>query len=267
MKQLKDVLEASLLGDMEDVMQDGNELVAKEEIKNFIKKNYAFAKYAKISDKPNADGKYVVNAKEVRAKSSIETLTNGMFVWGTIELGFDCMFCDNLRSLEGCPTRVKGAIFIDSKKITSIHGLTIKANTISLGLENLISLDGAQLTADGICINSHVIKNLKGIDECNMKFLKLYFCDELTSLEGLLPIPDKIAIEHCDKITSLKGAPEKLNSVNITYCENLKDYTDMPCADSISITGKHAHKIRKELVEQFISSGKIQSAKQISIYR
>lgn len=268
MKQLKDVLEASLLGDMEDVMQAAEEIVIKEEIKKFIKKNYEIAKFVKISAKPNADGKYVVNAKEVRAKNKIETLTNGMFVWGTIEGAFDCMFCDRLRSLEGCPTLVKGSLYLHSKVITSISGLTTKSlKTIDVSMHNLSSLEGANLTASSLAITSKVLKDLKGIYEWNMKTLVISFCDGLTSLEGLDTIADSLIIEHCDKLTSLKGAPEKVDKIEIRYCEALEDYTDMPCADRIIIHGKNAHKIRKELIEQFIAAGKIDNDKQIVFYR
>ena len=80
-----------------------------------------------ISDSPNKDGLYEVNATNViintQFLSYIDSLTNGMFIWKNIVYDFDCSYCDSLTSLEGAPEKVGGEFCCSKcKSLTSLKG-------------------------------------------------------------------------------------------------------------------------------------------------
>ena len=119
----------------------------KEQIKKFLEDNFDGASLCKISDKPNADGKFEVSSKgniEVKNKL-ITSLTNGSFIWTTIGGDFSCDFCESLTSLEGAPKKVGKDFYCKY-------------------CDSLISLEGAP-------------KEVGGDFSCD-------FCESLTSLKG-----------------------------------------------------------------------------------
>lgn len=143
-----------------------------EQIKQFIEKNY-HARYIKISDKPNKDGKYEVDAYLVEVTNKkIESLANELFVWNVIEQYFDCTGCDNLTSLEGAPKEVGGEF-----KCVSCNSLT--------------SLEGAP-------------KEVGDAFSC-------YFCHSLKDLEGTpKEVGGNFNCHDCKSLTSLEGAPKEV---------------------------------------------------------
>lgn len=104
MKTLKEILENSILGDIEDTLEYGDDLV---EIYDFINNNYdEITKDELIISKRKINGKYHVStdAFVVVKNTNIKSLVNDLFVWDTVK-SFICNHCKNLKSLEGAPKK------------------------------------------------------------------------------------------------------------------------------------------------------------------
>lgn len=122
MKDLKSVLEASILANIDDQLESGDKHV-KDNIKKWIEENYSlFGGRFKISDNPNENGLYEVTvaSAEVTNKNII-SLTNGTFEWKKIPASFICSNCSKLTSLEGAPKEVGGNF--DCSYCTSLESL------------------------------------------------------------------------------------------------------------------------------------------------
>lgn len=109
MRHLKDIVVESIFDDDLESPNITAKLV-KDSIKSFLKANYRGASQCKISRNVNEDGKYVVDCKGtlVVTNTKIESLTNDLFVFGTVDRCFECASCYSLTSLEGAPKVVKG---------------------------------------------------------------------------------------------------------------------------------------------------------------
>ena len=118
MKSLKE----SLLDDDLDTSFDKN---IKAEIKKFLKLNYKGHSNCKISREPNQYGKYEVSStKDIDVISkNITSLTNGMFIWATVDVYFRVVSCNSLKSLEGAPKKVGRHFYcFNCNSLTSLEG-------------------------------------------------------------------------------------------------------------------------------------------------
>jgi hypothetical protein len=133
MKDLKTLLEGSLLDDIDNILDNGDREIIKIEIRNFIKDNYKPCNIT-ISDKSNKDGKYEVSCKESVSISNkdIISLTNGLFIWKYVKHDFDCRFCNSLVSLEGAPETIGRSFYFGCcKKLKSLDGFPKKIGFFS----------------------------------------------------------------------------------------------------------------------------------------
>ena len=121
-ERINEALNSSLLSDVEDTLKSGDIKVNHMEISKFIDKYYRTPKGYVISNEPNEDGKYVVDATSnaVVKNKRLTSLTNGMFVWGNVNGWFDCRDCDKLTSLDGCPEYVEEYFSCANTGITSL---------------------------------------------------------------------------------------------------------------------------------------------------
>lgn len=212
---------------MKSLVQHINESLnvddASSEIRRFINENYDFDSI-KISDKPNKDGKYEVNAfGDVEVKNlSISSLTNGMFVWGTVKGSFRCHFCTELETLEGCPSSV-------DDEFTCENAISLK------------SLNGAPKKVGGnfICSGCTSLTDLKGSPTSipNGWFL----CNHCTSLKTLDGAPktvdDDFRCHNCTSLKSLKGAP-KVVGCDFTCFDCGVDFTEYDVLKSSKVKGE-----------------------------
>ena len=88
---------------LDDNLIDKPDKIIRDEIKAFLKENYIGS--IKISRKPNINGKYeVLSTKNIRVKNyNMTSLTNGMFIWTTVNGSFEFINCNFLESFEGAP--------------------------------------------------------------------------------------------------------------------------------------------------------------------
>lgn len=130
----------SILDREEDIINNNEGL-----IKSFLQTNYRFSYDVIINCIKDGDI-YVINVKKgsIYANKTIESLTNGFFRFGYVDT-FDCLYCSNLKSLEGAPKH--GSIF---------H-----------------------------CDGCDALKDLCGIEETNYSLMDFYSCTNLKSLRGL----------------------------------------------------------------------------------
>ena len=171
--------------DIEDnIDSDNNELILND-IKKFIGDNYEHINIDRckivFDEKKN---KHVVNYdQQVILNSNSDTLTNGMFKWGTVRGFFDCTG-SILETLEGAPEY-------------------IEYNFNCSGSGKLKSLEGAP-------------KYVGGEFRCTD-------CPKLESLKGApKKVGKNFSCSRCEKLKSLKGAPKEVGGdFWCTNCPNL----------------------------------------------
>ena len=164
MKSLKESL-------LDDNLVEKPDKMIKDEIKSFLKENYKGS--IKISKEPNKDGKYEVSStKSIRVKNyNITSLTNGMFIWSTVDGYFDCNYCRSLKSLEGAPKEVgKGFRCSNCNSLKSLEGAPEKVGWgfYCHSCNSLKSLEGAPKEVGGNfhcydCAGKFTIKDVKKI--------------------------------------------------------------------------------------------------------
>ena len=195
MKDLKQYIEESLLDDFDTLA--GN-IDARGEVLQFIKNTYNTPSKFRVSAKPQANGKYLVNVTgNVSFKRSWDTeyLTNGLFEFGRV-IG-DVLFGVNtksgrgaLKSLEGAPREIIGDFNVSGQALTS--------------LENC-----PQTIRGTIRINDLNITSLKGISNY---IISLECCK--TNIENFEGLPNQIfggfTCTDNPKLVSLKGLPKKI---------------------------------------------------------
>lgn len=102
----------------------------------------------------------------IEFKENIDSLTNGLFQWGYINGGFNCVNCKQLKSLEGCPNEIIDGIDCDN-------------------CESLVDLKGAPNKVQDLHCNG--CKNLKSLEGLPDKLTRLYLenCNSLKNFEAL----------------------------------------------------------------------------------
>ena len=143
MKELKQYIEESLLDDFDTI---ASKIDPKDAVKKFLYDNYTGI-YV-ISKKPNKDGLYEVDGKsDIKVKNyRIESLTNGLFVWGSVVRDFICSDSWDLKSLEGAPKKVGETFNISGcVKLESLEGCPeeVGYNFSCSSCMKLKSLEGA----------------------------------------------------------------------------------------------------------------------------
>ena len=165
MKNLKEYIIEGIFDTDEDTIDES----IKDQIKRFLEDNFREASSCKISDKPNADGKYEVSSlRDVVVKNKkITSLTNGLFIWTEVGGDFDCSYCNSLTSLEGAPKKVGG--FFDCRYCDLLKSLKgspkeVKKDFYCGGCNSLTSLEGApkKVGGDFRCSGCYSLKSLKG---------------------------------------------------------------------------------------------------------
>ena len=123
MKNLKEYITESKF-DVKNNTDNVDESI-KDQIKQFLNDNFRGASSCKISDKPNADGKYEVSSTEsiLVVNKKITSLTNGTFIWTNVGRNFNCRGCELLTSLEGAPKKTGGDFICwGCNSLTSLKG-------------------------------------------------------------------------------------------------------------------------------------------------
>ena len=113
MKSLKE----SIFSDIDDIVSNDTVI-----IDQFLKDNYEIRVTYNINKDKTVDVKGHVKVKNKK----IESLTRGLFRFGTVEGDFLCTSCPNLVSLKGAPEEVRGTFdcsFCDS--LTSVYELRV----------------------------------------------------------------------------------------------------------------------------------------------
>lgn len=142
MKDLKTLLEASILADTDDTLSVTNDDLRRKDVEKFIKDYYDIAAPgAKISTKPNKNDKFEVSAKgftrikpDMRIKKSLTSITNGDFIWTKVNGGFDISWMPFLETLEGMPREIGGSLWLNNcPSIKSLDGFPEKVGTNDKG--------------------------------------------------------------------------------------------------------------------------------------
>ena len=165
MKSLKEILEASILADIDDQLEAGDEAL-KSVIIKWIKNN------AEITIRENKF-KFDFNTTPITVdydgiinfKNDITSLTNENFQWGEVTY-FDCSHCKSLKSLEGSPKVVKDVFSCSfCKSLKSLKGAPEEVGRYFNCSEcNLESLEGAPEEVGGTfnCQGCYLLKSLEG---------------------------------------------------------------------------------------------------------
>ena len=188
---------------LDDNLVEKTDKMIKDEIKAFLNENYNGS--IKISQKPNAGGKYEVSSTtDIEVKNTnITSLTNGMFIWIIVDGYFDCSYCKSLKSLEGAPKKVDGNFNCSNCiSLITLKGIPEKVSGIYCSYcTSLRSLEGAS-------------KKIEGSFDCS-------YCTSLNSLEGApKEVGGTFCCSNCNSLKSLEGAPKEVGGY--FYCFNCK---------------------------------------------
>ena len=208
---------------LDDDLVDKTDEYIKDEIEKFLKANYNGT--IKISQKPNADGKYEVSSNSVVEviNKNITSLTNGIFIWTTVDGSFSVIDCISLKSLEGAPEKV-GRTF-NCSECTSLKSLegtpeNVEGCFYCDGCNSLKSLEGApkKVRGDFYCINC---RSLKTLDGSSQTVNRSFYCN------------------NCSSLTSLNGAPKKVDG----------DFNCYGCAGKFTIEDvKKISNVKKDII-------------------
>ena len=182
MKTLKEILEASILADIDDQLEYGDE-VLKSMIIEWLKANAISMQENKLNFNFNTAPITVNYGADIRFKNNIESLTNGTFQWGEVRGNFSCTYCASLKSLEGAPKEVGGNF--------SCHCC-----------KSLKSLKGAPKEVGEYCYCNYC-ESLKSLNGAPKEVGKSFYCDNCASLKSLNGAPKKVEGEFwCNKCGS-----------------------------------------------------------------
>ena len=194
MKTLKIHIKESIFDDVEDMVNNDAIL-----IEQFLKDNY------KITGSYIIKGGVVDVKGDVTVKNkNIESLTNGLFRFGTVQGCFYCVRCTKLTSIEGAPEKVG--------KNFNCHDCY-----------NLTILKGApkEVGGDFNCAFCSSITSLKGATK---EVGKDFYCTDCPKLESLEGAPEEVGgsfwCSRCPSLTSLKGGPGKVGKD--FYCHDCR---------------------------------------------
>lgn len=203
MKDLKHYLKESVLDDVfaQIEIDDADKMmIIKKSITNWLKNNLLIRFQENKLSFDFSTAPIIVNYDgDIKCKTNITSLTNGVFQWGVINGDFDCLQCKSLESLKGAPKEVVGD-FICSE------------------CYSLESLEGApkKVGLSFLCDWCDNLKSLKGAP----KEVGMWFdCGSCTSLKTLEGAPEKVGGDfRCEKcaLKSLKGAPKEIG--DSFYC-------------------------------------------------
>ena len=192
MKSLKE----SIFNDVKDIVNNDTIL-----IEQFLSDNY------KITGSYIIKGGVVDVKGDVKVKNkNIESLTNGLFQFGTVLGCFYCIRCTKLTSLKGAPEKVNSDFYCsDCPNLTSLEGAPkeVGGNFVCHYCHNLTSLSGAprKVWKGFDCSRCENLKSLKGAPEVVGRNFWCRGCTNLTSLDGgPREVGDYIYTHECDKL-------------------------------------------------------------------
>lgn len=225
MKSLYKFITEGVLSDIDDTILNGTTYM---DVENWLNEHYNIKGTYDINVLKND---CVVNVNgDIRMKNNRgghDSLTNGMFRFGTINGNFDANY-QNLRDLKGSPRIVTGSFSINhNNKLFTCEGGPNKVYSIVLAY-TCTSLEGMPQEVESfiMCTDSN-LKSLKGCGKANhYDFSGSPF---LESLEGIPAGECTIILSGCKGLKSLKGIenvrPEKLM---LTSCKGLKTLDGIP---------------------------------------
>ena len=148
---------------------------------------------------------------------------------------FDCLWCNNLTSLEGAPKEV-GKSFDCSycSKLESLEGAPkeVGGNFYCSKCSKLESLEGAPKEVGGD-FDCRWCDNLTSLEEAPNVIGGNFDCSYCRKLESLEGAPKEVGgdfdCRECNGLTSLNGAPEKVGgNFDCHWCDNLTSAKGLP---------------------------------------
>lgn len=131
-------------------------------------------------------------------------------------------YCNNIKSIEGCPSIVGMLHLHELPKLNSLKGCPENVFEISLwDLYVLKDLKYFPKKANTIHINSCPIKSLKGI--CSAKQIRINHTD-IENLEGMPDVENgyfNLDLYSNEKLKTLKGGPSDVFNLNLSACDKL----------------------------------------------
>ena len=194
-------------------------------------------KFIRDGFKKNTNGEFDIDGNFKLKHGKYEYLiVGGKFgvKFGKVRGYFDCSYCENLTSLEGCPREVGGNFNCSyCKNLTSLEGSPreVGGNFDCTYCVKLTSLEGCpeKVGKDFYCGNCENLKSLKGLPEKVGGWLSCYNCENLTNLEGCPKEVNSVYCYKCKNLTSLEGCPRQVDGeFDCSECENLTSLEGCP---------------------------------------
>ena len=232
MKNLKDYINESILGDWNDV--DADKIARELEVKSFLSEYYGLKdKEYKITQ--DVDGFYRVDVDgDVFLKKDSPSITLDCFEFGTIRGNFNITHNTNIVDLYGFPKKISGVVIIaNCPNLKSLRGCPKKANWFECSrCSSLESLEGCpeEVTYDFHCTVCTSLKSLEYAPKKVGSDFDCSYCVSLTTLEGApKTVGGDFDCSYCSSLESLEGAPRWVkNNFKCNSCTKLKNLKGCP---------------------------------------
>ena len=218
MKNLIDYINEGILGDVDDVLANGDTDIAELMIMDIINAVYKLKAKTKLDIIPtkNDNGKYTVNATgDVAVKDrSIKTLVNDVFEWGEVDGEFSVWKCANLTDLVGSPKKVLKSFNANQcSKLKSLAGMPEIVGSFYCQSTSIKTLEGSPkyVIGDFDCSYNYSLESTVGAPLSVGGDFRVSNCGILKVLQDM---PNEIggdfSCRNCHAIKNIVNVPKKI---------------------------------------------------------
>ena len=211
-----------------DELFNNDDKIKEQAVKDFILNNYRiFASNGETRlSFETIDGQLYVNCKAyLELKSEAQSLTNGMFKWGTVNAL--SISDSDIQDISGAPKFVDESFILRRTKVQSLKGFPKKCRHFMMAYcYDIFTLEGMENSDCGTLelINGSVT-NLTGCPS-NISNLIITDCERLENIEDASGNINEIRIANCDNLKSLKSKVKRCNLFICNLCPRLTTLQD-----------------------------------------
>ena len=217
MKNLIDYINEGILGDVDDVLANGDTDIAELMIMDIINAVYKLKAKTKLDIIPtkNDNGKYTVNATgDVAVKDrSIKTLVNDVFEWGEVDGEFSVWKCANLTDLVGSPKKVLKSFNANQcSKLKSLVGMPEIVGSFYCQSTSIKTLEGSPkyVIGDFDCSYNYSLESTVGSPLSVGGDFRVSNCGILKVLYMPNEIGGDFSCRNCHAIKNIVNVPKKI---------------------------------------------------------
>lgn len=234
-----------------DELFNNDDKIQEQAVKDFISNNYrVFTNNEELRlTFETINGQLYVNCNAyLELKSEAQSLTNGMFKWGTVNAL--SISDSDIQDINDAPECVGELFMLRRTKVQSLKGFPKKCRRFMMSYcYNIFTLEGMENSdCEGLELINNSITNLSG---CPSNIYKLIIadCDRLENIEDVSGDIEEIRISNCDKLKSLKSKVKRCNYFSCNLCPSLKTLQNFDAECGTFVSNKCRNLIADEYMD------------------